>query len=75
MSKTSFEPTLGVVSVRYAGVHPKHNIRELKAQLPQGCVIVTLVFDCIEIRNIEFREGKNRQQAPRDVVRSARRGQ
>ena len=54
MSKTSFEPTLGVVNVGYAGIDPKHKIRELNAQLSQGCVIVTLVFDCIEIRHIEL---------------------
>src|SRR5215472_6783882 len=75
MSKTSFQPTFGVVNIRYAGVHPKYKIGILGAQLSQGCVIVTLVFDGIEIRDIECLEGKNRQQAPRDVVRSARRGQ
>ena len=68
MSKTSFKPTLGVVSIRYAGIHPEYKVRVIGAQLSQGCVVVTLVFDRIEIRDIEFPKRKDRQQAARDIV-------
>jgi hypothetical protein len=75
VSKASFEPALSVVNVRYAGIDPKHQFREIKAQALQGRVIVIFVFDCIKIRDIEFLEGKNRQKPSRDVGWSARRGQ
>ena len=75
MSKTSFEPTLGLVNVRYASIDPKHKFRELNAQLIQGRVIVTFVFECIKIRDIEFLERTNLQKASPDVGWSARGGQ